>query len=797
MGKTLVCFTSCVLVLGLAGNAFSGLIGDPSLVIYYDFEDFGNNPIVLDKSGHGNDATVVKTVGGLAGAGIRDSEACEITGTGSYLDLDGANFPAEDIPTTAFTFACWVKPEQTGDTQTVFSAEATPHSWCHGGYIRNNQYHTHVGDSSNNYIINAYEGTVEYDAWHHMALTWELVPGEYGGGAMYIDGELVAEYGDQFVEAPPGVEAADNWHGGARMGYDVDNSWQYNGLLDEFCIFKRALDASEILQVMAGMEKLGPATDPLPEDETTDVPRDVVLNWTAGPYAATHDVYLGTVFDDVNTADRANPMDVLVSQGQTDTAYESPTPLDLDQTYYWRIDEVNAAPDFTIYKGNVWSFTTEPFAYPIEGITVTTNTTSNANEGPENIVNGSGLNEFGEHSTRASEMWLGSPAGGEAPWLEFEFDRVYKLHEIKVWNYNVEFELVLGFGIKDMTVEYSEDGATWATLGEVQLAQGAATSDYTANNIINFGGLAAKFVRCTINSGFGAIAQYGLAEVRFLYIPAHARYPEPADGAVEVDVDTVLSWRAGREAASHEVYLSADEAAVASGAALIETIAAASYATESLDLGTMYYWKINEVNEAEAIALWEGTVWSFMTQEYAVIDDFESYTEDEGNRVYEAWIDGWTNETGSVVGHLEAPFVETRIVNGGKQSMPLEYNNADVPFYSEASRTWATGQNWTAGAADSFRLYFQGNEANAPEALYVAVEDSSGQVAVVAHGDSQALATTDWQEWVIPLVEFAGVDLASVETVYIGFGSRENPTVGGSGLIFVDDIGYGKPAIVE
>jgi len=38
MGKRLVCLTSCVLVLGLAGNAFSGLLGDPSLVIYYDFE---------------------------------------------------------------------------------------------------------------------------------------------------------------------------------------------------------------------------------------------------------------------------------------------------------------------------------------------------------------------------------------------------------------------------------------------------------------------------------------------------------------------------------------------------------------------------------------------------------------------------------------------------------------------------------------------------------------------------------------------------------------------------------------
>ncbi len=230
---------------------------DPSLVIYYDFEGFGNNLFVLDKSGKGNDAVVVGSVSGLAGAGYSGSEACQITGDGSYLDLDGLHFPPEDIPTTAFTLAYWMKPEDTGGTQTVFSALADPHSWCHGGYVRNDQYHAHIGDADNNYIINAYEGTVEYGVWHHMALTWELVPGEYGGGAMYIDGELVAEYGNEFVEAPPGVPAANNWgsavHGGARLGWDIDDGWQFSGLLDEFYVFKRELSQDEILEIMQGM----------------------------------------------------------------------------------------------------------------------------------------------------------------------------------------------------------------------------------------------------------------------------------------------------------------------------------------------------------------------------------------------------------------------------------------------------------------------------------------------------------------------------------------------------------------
>jgi hypothetical protein len=92
-------------------------------------------------------------------------------------------------------------------------------------------------------------------------------------------------------------------------------------------------------------------------------------------------------------------------------------------------------------------------------------------------------------------------------------------------------------------------------------------------------------------------------------------------------------------------------------------------------------------------------------------------------------------------------------------------------------------------------LFFQGREANEPETLYVAIEDSSGQIAVVTHPDAEAIQATDWQQWTIPASEFAGVDLASVETIYIGLGSRDNPTPGASGLIFLDDIAFGNPAV--
>ncbi len=299
------------------------------------------------------------------------------------------------------------------------------------------------------------------------------------------------------------------------------------------------------------------ATNPDPADTATDVWRDTALAWTPGAFAQTHDVYFGTSLDDVNAATRSNPMDVLVSQGQAAETYD-PGRLEFDQTYYWRIDEVNAPPDSAVIRGTVWSFTTEPFVYPIETITATSNAISAEGKGPENTINGSGLNADDQHSTSSNDMWLGQAPAGESVWIQYEFDRIYQLHEMLVWNYNEEFERVLGFGLKDVMVEYSADGVDWSVLGDVEFAQATSKATYTYNTTVDFGGVAAKFVRLTVNSGWGMLGQYGLSEVRFLYIPAQATQPQPADEATDVDAATALAWRPGREAATHEVYLGTD-----------------------------------------------------------------------------------------------------------------------------------------------------------------------------------------------------------------------------------------------
>ena len=126
-----------------------------------------------------------------------------------------------------------------------------------------------------------------------------------------------------------------------------------------------------------------------PSPRAADIPCDVVLQWTSSFFAQSHDVYLGTSYEAVSNASRDNPLDVMVSQGQTATTYDPPGMLEFSKTYYWRVDFVGPGPLFLVFKGPVLYFTTEPFAHPIKNILATASS-AQAGMRPEKTVDGSG-----------------------------------------------------------------------------------------------------------------------------------------------------------------------------------------------------------------------------------------------------------------------------------------------------------------------------------------------------------------------------------------------------------------------
>ncbi|MHC4533891.1 MAG: hypothetical protein ACYS6K_08060, partial [Planctomycetota bacterium] len=98
--------------------------------------------------------------------------------------------------------------------------------------------------------------------------------------------------------------------------------------------------------------------------------------------------------------------------------------------------------------------------------------------------------------------------------------------------------------------------------------------------------------------------------------------PEPKDGAYIADTWVNLSWRAGESAVTHDVYIGEDFDAVSDGAEgtfignQADTFIVAGFPgfpyPDGLVPGMTYYWRIDEVNDAEPNSPWKGDIWSFM-----------------------------------------------------------------------------------------------------------------------------------------------------------------------------------------
>ena len=539
------------------------------------------------------------------------------------------------------------------------------------------------------------------------------------------------------------------------------------------------------------------AANPTPAMDANDVLRDSALSWSPSKFAGAHNVYLGASFEDVNSG-------TVPTAANLDVNSFDPGRLDFGQTYFWRVDEVNATPDKTVFKGSIWSFMAEPYSIQIPGsaIAVTASSFSNEFSMPEKSIDGSGLDAHGKHAISPETMWFTASVDLD-PWIQYEFEDILKLDTMTVWNSNSGAEIAIGWGAKDIVIEYSTDGQNWDILeGANQLSRAPGLPTYDQYDEIDFGGAAAKFVRVNIESNWGGILMsYSLSEVQFSMIPVQARTPDPASGSSDVLPNATVSWRAGREAGQHTIYVSSDQDEVAGGLA-----ASSSSSTNSLDLSSLdlqmdstYYWRVDEVNEAEATSVWAGPVWSLTTASALIVDDFESYGNSSPNRPFQTWLDGFGysadeffaveyagNGTGAGIGHdiwsLSSPHYDGDIMEtsdtiaGSGQSMPFYYSNSGgTP--SETQRTFAVPQDWTVGGAQTLSIAFRGTAGNTGS-LYVKINNTR----VPFDGHASSMSRPVWVMWPVDLAA-SGVNLSSVTTIALGVDGG-----GASGMILIDDI---------
>jgi hypothetical protein len=266
----------------------------------------------------------------------------------------------------------------------------------------------------------------------------------------------------------------------------------------------------------------------------------------------------------------------------------------------------------------------------------------------------------------------------------------------------------------------------------------------------------------------------------------------------------ILSWQSGAYAAAHDVYLGTDFNDVndASRENPLDVLISQGQSENTYDppgqlvLGQTYYWRIDEVNDANAASPWKGVVWEFTVADYVVVDDFESYNDilegDDSHVIYFIWLDNYyvdPSANGSVIGYASGDSMEKETVHSGAQAVPIAYYNNMAP-YSEVTVNPADlpiGTDWSGDDLSVLSLWFYGGALNAAEQMYVKLNG----VKVPYDGPATDLQQLAWKEWRVDLSAF-GIDLSDVTEFGIGF--DKSGAFGGTGTVLFDDIRLYAPA---
>ncbi|MBA7525291.1 hypothetical protein ES705_17442 [subsurface metagenome] len=602
------------------------------------------------------------------------------------------------------------------------------------------------------------------------------------------------------------------------------------------------------------------AYGPAPADAAKFVVQDVTLSWKPGFDAKLHTIYFGDNFDDVNNAAGGLP--------QTGTTY-TPGTLELEKTYYWRIDEFDGA---VTHKGNVWTYTTLPVIAVAddpnlvalwtfdEGMGTTAfDWSGHGNHGTlfgpgwttPGLLGDASLNFKGsaymaiqnlsynssDNTEVTVSLWIRTESPGNQYIVSFDRDQYWRLgiNLNGVGLGQVGWHIMTSSGQTDLGSKSRVDDGLWHHVcgvfdkGRTTIyIDGLRESSVSGGSTFGtgnprFGLLGANCNATTFNGSQGTgsplagdlddlrIYDRALTQEEIIQVmrgdPLIAWGPKPSNGSTPYIRDaTPLSWSPGDNASQHDVYFGIDRGSVADAD---ESDTTGIYRgrqdvtiytpAEGVEWGGgPYYWRIDEYNNDATIS--RGNVWTFTVADYLTVDDFEDYNDYPPDEIFSMWIDGYGIDTnGSTAGYPDPDFlagehyVETTIVHGGGQSMPLFYENNFK--YSEVTMTLVSARDWTEEGVGVLSLWFYGDASNAAERMYVALNGS----AVIYQGNPDAALIDEWTQWTIDLQEFAsqGVNLANVNTITIGFGDKDNLQAGGSGMVFFDDIRLYRPAEPE
>jgi hypothetical protein len=249
--------------------------------------------------------------------------------------------------------------------------------------------------------------------------------------------------------------------------------------------------------------------------------------------------------------------------------------------------------------------------------------------------------------------------------------------------------------------------------------------------------------------------------------------PSPADGAAAVPIDADLSWLEAEFATSRDLWFGKKGAMEK----IEQSPEGAAFDPGTLEFGQTYEWRVDQIGPSGPVT---GRSWTFTAADCLSAEDFEAYADDAGLRA--AWVDNITD--------WDYVFLATDSV--GNNSIRFDLQNQFEPYFTEATRTFDSPQDWTVHGVEALSLSFIGEKENHEHLMYLILEDAAGQSLKVEHPFTYACQTETWRQWTFALGQFtdAGVDLSSVQKCTIGFGDGTDSGQTGDDrdIVFIDDI---------
>jgi hypothetical protein len=170
-----------------------------------------------------------------------------------------------------------------------------------------------------------------------------------------------------------------------------------------------------------------------------------------------------------------------------------------------------------------------------------------------------------------------------------------------------------------------------------------------------------------------------------------ASAPVPADGSLHPETWVSIGWRAGDFAVSHDVYIGDNfndvneatrDSDVFQGNQSENFIIAGFFGypyPDGLVPGTTYYWRIDEVNDAEPNSPWKGHIWSFtVPPKTAYNPEPAEGAESVGLNVVLSWTAGYGARTHTV--YIGENFDEVNNATGGLSQGTTTYTPDSLKY---------------------------------------------------------------------------------------------------------------------